>query len=152
MENLQKYGVKIAVTSLVLLVLVLGVYFVNDLSKGNSQVVKTQASTNLSIPSNFSIIKPQIGEKVGGKVVIEAKFKTTKNYQNIKGVFKVGSEESLPLTIKEIDDQNVLLNGDFDTKSYKKGQYDIKIYLYDTESNRVTGLADATFPITIDNP
>jgi len=152
MESLQKYGLRMGVVSLVLLVLVLGVYFVNDISKGNTQTLNTKASTAVSLPSNFSLIRPRIGEEIKGKGIIEIKFKTTKNPQNLKGVFKIGEGLALPLTIKAIDDQSVLVFGDFDTENYKKGQYYIKIYLYDTENDNVTGIGDAEFPIVINNP
>ena len=146
MENTQKYGLGLAFFSLLLLVVILGVYFVNDISSGNTQTVITKAA---EISPNLSIISPTPGEEIKGKGFFEAKFQTTKNISSLKGVLKVGEGKTLPLDLKPLDDKNVIVSGEFDTKDYIKGRYYIKIYIYDTSEGKVVSVADALFPIFI---
>lgn len=146
MENSRKYGLGLAFFSLLLLVVILGVYFVNDISNKNTQKVITKAA---QISSNLSIISPKPGEEVKGKGFFEAKFQTTKNINSLKGVFKIGEGPTLPLSLKQLDGSSILVNGEFDTQGYIKGQYYIKVYIYDTSGGKVVSVADAEFPVII---
>lgn len=148
MENLQKYGLGLAIFSLLLLVIILGVYFVNDISNKNTQTIITKAA---QISPNLSIISPKSGEVISGKGFLEARFQTTKDIKSLKGVFKIGEGPTLPLNLKQLDSGNILVNGEFDTDIYTRGQYYIKVYIYDSSGGKVLAIAQADFPITIKN-
>lgn len=148
MESFQKYGLGISVISLMLLVVILGVYFVNDISKQNSQKLKTQAA---EISPNLSIITPNPGDEIKDKGLLEAKFQTTKDISLLKGVFKVGNGPTLPLALVRLNASDILARGEFDTDTYPNGDHKIKIYIYENQGVKILSIAEAGFTIRINN-
>lgn len=149
MEDKQKLGLKISIVSLLFLVVVLGVYFVNDISKGSSQTLITRAA---QVSGNLSIVSPKSGETLKGKDAFEAKLKTNKDIKNLKGVYKIGDGPTLPLDLRKLDESNILVNGEITAAGNLRGQYFVKVYIYEASSSGVAAIATADFPVFIDNP
>lgn len=149
MDDKQKLGLKIGMTSLLLLVVALGVYFVNDISKGGSQTLTTRAS---QVSPNLSLVSPKAGETLKGKGSFEAKLKTNKDIKNLKGVYKIGEGQTWPLNLRKLDDSNILVDGEITAADNLRGQYFVKVYIYEASGSGVAAIATADFPIFIDNP
>lgn len=147
MENKQKLGLKIGITSLLFLVVILGVYFISG-SNGRSQSLTTRAA---QISPNLSIISPKSRETLKGQGVFEAKLQTQKDIKTLKGVFKIGDGPTIPLNLKRIDSANVSAKADINTGGDLEGQYFIKVYVYEASGSAVTAIATADFPVFFDN-
>ena len=148
MEDKQKLGLKIGVTSLLFLVVILGVYFVNDLTQDGSQSLTTKAA---QVSSNLTIVSPKSGETLKGKSFFEARLQTQKDIKRLKGVFKIGDGPTLPLSLKKVDASSISASADINTSADLEGQYFVKVYIYEASGSAVSVIATADFPVLLDN-